>query len=75
MIETRVFIGGSSAYCLIRTAARSLDVLLRPGRGPAQSLRETAADIRATAARHLERAAMMEFAAELEERKGPMLLR
>lgn len=54
---------GANAYACIATPARSIDVLLAPGRSAAQSLRESAAEMRADAARLVARADLCERAA------------
>lgn len=54
---------GASAYAVITTSERSLDVLLSAGRGAPQSLRESAAEMRAKAQALVGRAALCEAAA------------
>ena len=56
---------GANAYACITTPERSLDVLLAPGRGAAQSLRETAREYREQAARLIARAELMDCAADV----------
>ena len=64
-MKTRLLIGGQYAYAIIETATRKMDVRLEPGRSAAQSLRETAADMRAKAEALIARADVIAQAAEM----------
>lgn len=61
-MKTRIIIG-ANAYCHIETASVSLDVLLSPGRSAAQSLCESADELRVKAGQMLARAELMDKAA------------
>ncbi len=61
-MRVRVIIG-AHAYANIEDGARDMDVLLSPGKGVAKSLRESASEMREKAAKYLERAGVMERAA------------
>ena len=61
-METKLIIG-ASAYCHIRTASVSMDVRLEPGRSAAQSLAETADELRVKAGKMLARADLIDRAA------------
>ncbi|MCX7173902.1 MAG: hypothetical protein NT159_08245 [Proteobacteria bacterium] len=63
-MKVRIFVG-ARAYACISTDTKSLDVQLSAGKPAAASLRESAKDMREEAARFLERAALIEAAAEL----------
>ncbi len=63
--KVSVIIGAQYAYACIKTPHVSLDVQLSAGRGPAQSLRESAAEMRAQALKINARAALIERAAEV----------
>lgn len=56
---------GANAYAHIKTEDASLDVLLSPGRSAAQSLTESAEEMRSKAAALLRRAELCEQAAKL----------
>lgn len=63
-MQVRTFIGATAAYaCIVADSGTNLDVRLSPGRSAAQSLRETAAEWRADAARIIRRAELAEAAA------------
>jgi len=67
-MRVRTIVGAQAAYVCIESLGISLDVRLEPGRSAAQSLRETAEEWRAKAAR-LQRDAILlgDAAAQLEE--------
>ena len=62
-MNVRLIFGASHAYAVINTGSRSMDVRLEPGRSTAQSLRESAGELRQRAADCLLRASLMEEAA------------
>lgn len=62
--QVRIIVG-ASAYACIKTETQSLDVRLSAGRSAAVSMRETAAEMKAKAARLLANADLIESAAEL----------
>lgn len=62
-MKVRILIGAHAAYACITTPKTSLDVQLSPGRSAAQSLRESALELREKAARDIARADLMEEAA------------
>lgn len=64
-MNVRILIGAQHAYACIKTDNTSLDVLLSPGRSPAKSLLETAAEMREKAAKLIERAELIEAAQKL----------
>lgn len=64
-MKVRVVVGAESAYACITVPGKSLDVRLSAGRSAAQSLRESAVDLRAEAARLVARADLIEAAAQL----------
>jgi hypothetical protein len=55
---------GANSYAHISKNGKELDVLLTPGRTPAESLRASAQEMRDQAARLTERAELVELAAE-----------
>lgn len=63
-MNVRIYVGAAAAYASIVDASRSLDVRLEPGRSPAQSLEESAEELRAKARSLLERADVMSRAAQ-----------
>lgn len=63
-MKVKVICLAQHAYAAITTPNRSLDVLLFPGRSPAQSMRETVEEMREKAAKILDRAAFIESAIE-----------
>lgn len=63
-MKVRTLCLAEAAYACISTPTRSMDVMLKPGRGAPQSLRESAAEIREHAARQIARAELMEQAAD-----------
>jgi len=67
-MRVRTIIGAQAAYACITSLDINLDVRLEPGRSAAQSLRETAEEWRAKAAR-LQRDAILlgDAAAQLDE--------
>lgn len=67
-MRVRIIIGAEAAYASIHTLNAFMDVRLEPGRSAAQSLRETAEEWRAKAAKLQQRAMYLtEAAAQLEE--------
>jgi hypothetical protein len=67
-MRVRIIIGAEAAYASIQTLNANMDVRLAPGRPAAQSLRETAEEWRAQAAKLQQRAMYLnEAAAQLEE--------
>jgi hypothetical protein len=67
-MKVRILVG-ANAYACITDGNCSVDVLLSPGKGPAASLRETAAETRERARRDLVRADRYERAADQLERE------
>lgn len=65
-MKVRLLIG-ANAYAMIEESGVKTDLLLKPGRGAPQSLRETAADNRERAARYIAQAELAERAAVLLE--------
>ena len=63
-MQVRIIIG-ANAYASISEESYSGDVLLSPGRSAAQSLLETAADLRAESERVMRRADRIERAAAI----------
>lgn len=70
-INVSLFYGATAAYAAIRAQSRALDVKLEPGRSAAQSLRESADELRQQAARLVTRADLMDKAAESLDLKTP----
>lgn len=64
-MNVKVIVGAQHAYACIKTETTSLDVLLSPGRSPAQSLLETATEMREKAAKLIARAELVEQAQKL----------
>lgn len=62
-MRVRTLIGAEGAYACIQSLCTDIDVRLEPGRPAAQSLRETAAEWRAQAAKLQQRAGLVEEAA------------
>lgn len=67
-MKVRIIVGAAGAYACITDPGFSLDVRLSAGRSAAQSLRQSAEEIRADVARRLERAQRMERAADILEK-------
>lgn len=61
-MKVRLLIG-ANAYAVIEHETGKLDQLLQPGRSPARSLRESAAELRGEANRKLRQASLLEEAA------------
>lgn len=59
-MKAKVIVGASTAYACISTPTRSIDVLLRAGRAPAASLRETVEELREKARALQDRADFIE---------------
>lgn len=67
---------GANAYACISENGRKTDILLSPGKGASQSLREFAQEQRARAARIADMASLAERAADkLESDKGPQYIK
>jgi hypothetical protein len=66
-MNVRVLIGAEGAYACIKSLYTNLDVRLSLGRSAAQSLRETAEEWRAKAAKLQQRAILLGDAAALLE--------
>ena len=62
-MKVNLIFGASHAYAVINAGPRSMDVRLEPGRSAAQSLRESAGELRRKAADCILRASLMEEAA------------
>ncbi|MYM92665.1 hypothetical protein [Duganella vulcania] len=62
-MNVRIQVGAESAYAFIEDTTFNMDVRLSPGRAPAQSLRESAAELREKATRMVLQAERMENAA------------
>jgi len=70
-MQVRLIYGASNAYAVISSGLRCMDVRLERGRSAAQSLRESAGELRQKAADCILRASIMEEAAiELEHPPG-----
>ena len=63
-IQTRILVGGSSAYCIIITPTGTLDVKLMAGKSASASLRESASWWRQDARDAIARAELAEAAAD-----------
>lgn len=63
-MNVRIYVGAAAAYASIVDASRLLDVRLAPGRSAAQSLEESAEELRAKARSLLDRADIMSRAAQ-----------
>jgi len=64
-MKVRIFVGAEYAYACITTNSKSLDVRLEHGKSAAQSLADSADDLRVQASRLLERAGLLDAAAVL----------
>lgn len=62
-MKVRTLVGAQQAYACIELPGRSMDVALSPGKSAAESLKLSAQELRAKAAKDLERAELMEAAA------------
>jgi len=63
-MNVKIFVGAAHAYAAIDVPGRSIDVQLMPGRSAHASLRESAAELEAKAARLLRQAETMRQAAD-----------
>jgi hypothetical protein len=61
---------GANAYACITYDKGTMDVLLMPGRSASDSMKESANEIRINALKALERAQLLEQAAEYLDMKG-----
>ena len=67
-MKVKILVGASAAYACITGEGYSMDWRLNPGRSASTSLRESAQELYAKAARLMTNAAKLEAAAELLEK-------